>query len=150
MILVEEQLQQLFSPAIREAGCTFVEIKIKGNASKPLIQVFIDRDGGVTVDDCSRVSRILTAVLDTNFPDIPQYRLEVSSPGLDRPLRSRSDFQKNIGRIVKIQKNEETGGQWIEGEIVRADSEAVIIRIADQEDSVSYGHIRIARIQPRF
>ena len=150
MILVEEQLQQLFSPVIREAGCTFVEIKIKGNASKPLIQVFMDRDGGVTVDDCSRVSRILTAVLDTNFPDIPQYRLEVSSPGLDRPLRSESDFQKNIGRIVKIQKKDEPGAQWIEGEIVSADSESVIIRIADQENSVTYDHIRIARIQPRF
>jgi ribosome maturation factor RimP len=150
MILEAEQLHHLFRPDISRAGCTLVEIKIKGNASRPLIQVFIDRDGGVTVDDCSRVSRILAAVLDTHFSEIPQYRLEVSSPGLDRPLRTESDFKKNTGRSVKIHTNEEAGGQWIEGEIVMADSEKVVIRSVDQEFPVFYKHIRIARIQPHL
>ena len=128
----------------------FIEVKIKGNNIRPLIQVFIDRDGGVTIDDCAKITRQLTDTLDMTFPDVPQYRLEVSSPGIRRPLKSERDFQRHIGQIVNIQYVVNTQEQSVEGEIIKTDKNFVFVRFEEEIIKIPLKFIRVARIQLRW
>jgi ribosome maturation factor RimP len=85
-----------------EYGLEIVEVLLSGSTKKPLLRVFIDKDEGVTLDDCERFSRAFSAVLDVEDPVQTSYVLEVSSPGLDRPLKDVNDFQKHVEKRVKI------------------------------------------------
>ncbi|MFC1569510.1 ribosome maturation factor RimP [bacterium] len=150
MILESSQLEIVITPAVEKYNCDLIEIKIKGSSSRPLIQVFIDRTGGVTIDDCTKITRQLTEVLDIEFPDIPQYRLEVSSPGLNRPLKSDNDFRRNIGRQVDIQYCIDEQEQSVEGEIVKIDNNKVQIRSGNEIVEIPLDIIRLAQIKLKW
>lgn len=67
-----------------------------------MLEFFVDRKGGVTIDDCAAISRELSLVIDERFTDFMDFRLEVSSPGLDRPLKTGKDFMRHLGRDLKV------------------------------------------------
>lgn len=90
------------SEVAADEGFDLHDIQIQGSGRKTLLRVFIDKDGGVTIADCERMSKSLSALLDVEDPIKAPYILEVSSPGLDRPLIRQNDFQKNIGKLVRI------------------------------------------------
>ncbi|HMK43338.1 MAG TPA: ribosome maturation factor RimP [Dissulfurispiraceae bacterium] len=73
-----------------------------GRARRSLVRVVIDKEGGVTIADCEKMSRALEALLDVEDPISGAYMLEVSSPGLDRPLVSQRDFERSVGKLVRI------------------------------------------------
>ncbi|MEJ2698029.1 MAG: ribosome maturation factor RimP, partial [Candidatus Sulfobium sp.] len=75
------------------------------------VRVYIDKEEGVTLDDCERVSRALSAVLDVEDPIHSPYVLEVSSPGLDRPLRRLEDFEENVGKLARVVTGESIDGR---------------------------------------
>jgi ribosome maturation factor RimP len=75
------------------------------------LRLYLDKPGGITLDDCTRISRQLGDLLDVKLEKAPPYRLEVSSPGLDRPLGRLSDFRNHIGQRVKIRTGESINGQ---------------------------------------
>ena len=79
-----------------------VHLEMKREGGGWILRVYIDRESGVTLDDCSRVSRQLSAQLDSEDPIEHPYTLEVSSPGLDRPLFSDSDYERFVGRQVRV------------------------------------------------
>lgn len=150
MIFEANTLVQLISPEVEREGCEIVEVRVRGSSSKPLVQVFIDRDGGVNIELCTRVTRKLTEVLDTVYPEIVQYRLEVSSPGVDRPLKTQKDFKRNLGRTVKITYKENDNVTSIEGEIARSDKNNVYVKSGEMEVQIHYEAIQLARIQLRW
>ncbi len=90
------------SEVATDEGFELCDLQIQGGGRKTLLRVFIDKDGGVTIADCERMSKNLGALLDVEDPIKTPYMLEVSSPGLDRPLIRQKDFQKNIGKLVRI------------------------------------------------
>jgi ribosome maturation factor RimP len=100
--MFRDEIETLIKPILDESHFDLVEIKIKGTVRSPFFQIFVDHDHGVTIDECSRLSRDISMALDRERPDMDNYRLEVSSPGLDRPLLSERDFKKNVGREVRI------------------------------------------------
>jgi ribosome maturation factor RimP len=90
-------------PVLRDLGYRIVRVKISGEAGTT-VQIMAERpDGTMTIDDCEAVSRALSPVLDIADPIERAYRLEISSPGIDRPLVRRSDFQRHLGHLVKIE-----------------------------------------------
>lgn len=105
-------LADMLEPIIEKQGYESVRIMTIGQAN-PTLQVMIDRTDGseVTVDDCAKVSRALSAVLDEKDPIEGKYNLEVSSPGLDRPLTKIAHFQKFAGYETKIETDEEIEGR---------------------------------------
>lgn len=113
-------------------GLEIVDLEIHPGLRGLVITVYIDKDEGVTVRDCENFSRSLEAILDVEDPIKGSYVLEVSSPGLDRPLRNRRDFQRNLGRKIKITTKEkilektffigkivDVGDDWVRIEIYK-------------------------------
>ncbi|KAF0221698.1 MAG: hypothetical protein FD174_29 [Geobacteraceae bacterium] len=95
---VTEQAELLLS----HLGLELVDLEYKREGQSMVLRLFIDREGGVTLDDCATVSRELSELLDVEDFIPGHYNLEVSSPGLNRPLKKESDFQRYRGKLVKI------------------------------------------------
>lgn len=99
---IANEVSHLAEPLLREFGLEMVDIEFQFERGRWILRVFMDREGGVTVDDCSNVSRELGHLVDAeSIIDYP-YVLEISSPGLNRPLRKENDFIRSIGKMVKL------------------------------------------------
>lgn len=92
----------VLEPEIARAGYELIEVEFGHFASGGLLRLFIDRSGGVTVDDCAAVSHVVSALLDENDFIASHYTLEVSSPGIARPLRREKDFAAYAGEPIKL------------------------------------------------
>ncbi|MBI5461932.1 MAG: ribosome maturation factor RimP [Gammaproteobacteria bacterium] len=104
-------LQDLLEPAITALGCELVGIEYRPSGKHSLLRVYIDKPEGVTVDDCSAVSHQVSGLLDVEDPVPGHYTLEVSSPGLDRPLFQARDFERFAGHEVKVRMRFPVEGQ---------------------------------------
>jgi ribosome maturation factor RimP len=96
------KIEEVLAPILVEEQLDLVDMDFRPSGKRWLLRVFIDKAGGVTIKDCEYVSRELSRVLDVeDFVEHP-YTLEVSSPGLTRPLTKRADFERYVGRLCKI------------------------------------------------
>ncbi len=105
-VLITEQIADLLQPILDSMGLELVEIEFKKLGRGHLLQIFIDKPGGVTLDDCSDVSRELSVQLDVEDCIPGRYTLEVSSPGLDRPLKKEQDFIRFQGQLAVVKTSE--------------------------------------------
>ncbi len=106
--------QKVYDMALQTAedlGLELVGVDLSGKGRRVLLRVFVDKEGGVTIGDCERMSRSLEALLDVEDPIKGPYVLEVSSPGLDRPLIKQRDFDRAVGRLVRIVLSEKIDNQ---------------------------------------
>lgn len=99
---VSQEVTDLVAPILEDMGYELVDVAYVTKSGRWVLQLFIDKEGGVTVDDCAAVSREIGDLIDVRDMIPHEYVLEVSSPGLDRPLRKPKDFRRAIGRKVKI------------------------------------------------
>lgn len=95
---IDEELRSEFAAIARQVGCELVHTEYRGG----ILRVFLDRPEGVTLDDCTAVSKELSAVLDVDDFGKGRYTLEVSSPGLDRQLYGPRDYERFCGRLVRV------------------------------------------------
>lgn len=109
--LIIERVTKIASQATADAGIEIVHIDIAGTKRDAVVRVYIDKEGGVTLDDCSSVSRAIEAVLDVEDIIPSRYVLEVSSPGIERELYSLNDFVKFTGRLAKVKLKTAIDGQ---------------------------------------
>jgi ribosome maturation factor RimP len=107
------RLDAIIRPIVQSLDLELVEITLAGHGRKSLLRITIDREGGIGIEDCERVSRMVGHALDVADPMPEGYRLEVSSPGLDRPLKMRSDYMKYRGRLAKITTRLPIDGQTV-------------------------------------
>jgi len=105
------KLRDLLEPAVTAVGCESVGIEYLPSGKQSLLRVYIDKPDGVSVDDCSAVSYQVSGLLDVEDPVPGHYTLEVSSPGLDRPLFQARDFERIAGQQVKIRMRFPIEGQ---------------------------------------
>ena len=96
------QIWQLVEPVIRSERMELLEIEYRCEPHGWVLRLYIDGEDGITVDDCARISHVAGDILDVADPIANQYHLEVSSPGLNRPLRKVEQFQKYLGSIVDV------------------------------------------------
>ncbi len=97
-----ERLHGVVQPILDSLGFELVDLEYAGHGPRGILRVFIEKEGGITLEDCAQVSRFLSHALDVEDPINHPYLLEVSSPGLDRPLKRLEDFDRYQGRLVKI------------------------------------------------
>jgi ribosome maturation factor RimP len=99
---VSERARRLLEPLVAREGFELVEVEWLREGSSWVLRVFVDREGGVNIDHCQELSRTIETVLDVEDFIEPAYNLEVSSPGLDRPLRKPSDFDRFAGQRAHV------------------------------------------------
>lgn len=130
-------------------GVTVVDIEFAGNIRRPTIRVFIDRSGGVTLDECERFSRALSAVFDVEDPIASSYVLEVSSPGLDRPLKRLSDFETCTGKLARVITKEKVSERtFFIGRIVGVKDDVVTLLVDGEEEiRIPFSKVSKARLE---
>jgi ribosome maturation factor RimP len=99
---VEDIVHELAKPIIDRNNFELVEIEFKKEGPDWYLRVYIDKEGGITIDDCKSVSEELSDLLDEADPIDQSYIFEVSSPGIDRPLKTDRDYEKNNGKLIEI------------------------------------------------
>jgi ribosome maturation factor RimP len=97
-----EQVRRIAAPLAAQEGMELVDVELGGPGGRQTLRLFIDKAGGVSLEDCTAVSRAVSAALDVEDPIQGPYDLEVSSPGLDRPLRTPEHFRKSVGQKVRV------------------------------------------------
>jgi ribosome maturation factor RimP len=135
-----QEVRQLISPILQSGGLELVDLEYQRESQGWVLRVYIDREAGVTLEDCSEVSGELGAVLEVQDLIPNPYTLEVSSPGLTRPLKKLKDYDKYRNRLVKIRTHEPIEGrknfkgilQGLEGEKVYLQMEGKILGIPFQ------------------
>ncbi len=144
-----EQIGGLLAPILTEKQLGLFDIERSGG----VLKVTLDRvEGVVTVGDCAEVSTFLAAALEVDDPIPGKYRLEVSSPGLDRPLRSLEEFVRFCGRLCRVLlTNAEGTRQVVIGRIVRAENGEVVLTLDNGDEQViDYETVIKARLEVEF
>ncbi len=147
----EQKLIALLAPVVAENGFELVDIDLTTEQGQRVLRVFIDKDGGVNVDDCAQVSGYLEDVLDMQEALNGRYSLEVSSPGLNRPLRTLAHFHKAVGKKVQIVTSEKLGGRKnFKGVLKRLEDDNLFLEIDLQDFVVPFAKISKANLVYTF
>ena len=146
-----QQLRMLIEPVVDQNGFELVDVELGGTSRQQLVRVFIYRSEGVSIEDCVRMSRALSAMFDIEDPMPGRYTLEVSSPGLDRPLKTTADFKRNMGERLQITTTETVGGdQTHRGVLEVADQTGIGLNVEGSIRRIEYNQIAKARIEIPF
>lgn len=146
-----EKLHAMVEPVVAAMGYELVGVEFHRQPGNNLMRVYIDQDRGVSLDDCEAVSNQLSAMLDVEDPIKGRYALEVSSPGLDRPLFVREHFERFAGQKVKIRLSiPREGRRNYTGMLQGVEDEAVIIVVDGQELRLPLAEIEQARLVPEL
>ena len=142
-------LWELFEPVITGMGYELVEIEFNAHPKNKILRLYIDKEGGVVIEDCSAVSHQISALIDVEDPIEGFFNLEVSSPGLDRPLRKISDYVRFAGEQVKLKTSMPHDGQRnFKGQIKAVNDDLVVIECEGKEVSLPVSAIEKARLIP--
>ncbi len=144
---LRERLIALIEPLTARLGYELVDLEYGAGRGHGLLRVFIDGDAGVGVDDCERVSREVSALLDVEDPIPGGYTLEVSSPGFDRVLRTREHFGRFVGSRVFVElKEPRDGRRRYTGQLLAVDEDGIALDVDRQRVAVSFAEIGKARL----
>ncbi len=147
---VTDRLQTLIEPVIADLGFELVGVEYLSNPKNRVVRVYIDAEpDGIVVEDCERVSREVSALLDVEEPVPGQYTLEVSSPGVERPLFTGAHFARFVGETAAVQLLAPLDGRRrFKGPIVRADETSVVLNVDGQEVEMAIADIARAHLAP--
>lgn len=148
---IPAHIQAVIAPVVESLGCELVGIEYGRQGNRGLLRVYIDKEEGVGVKDCQRVSHQLSGVLDVEDVIKEQYQLEVSSPGLDRPLYTLEHFARFAGHQVKLTLVSPIEGQRrFKGILQGVEDDQVIVNIGENELVLSLNAIDKANLVPEF
>lgn len=149
---VVDKIRSIADRIVASEGLELVEAEWKGGSRKGMLRVFIDKPAGITHADCERVSHQLSAALDVEDLIPGSYNLEVSSPGLDRKLRKRTDFDRFAGRKAKLRFREPlNGARQVTGRIEASSADGVSLRTPRGETlEIAFDDIELARLVAEF
>ncbi len=146
---LEDRIKGLAEPVAEGLGLELVDVVYATEYGKRILRIFIDKPGGVTIDDCSDLSREFSTVLDVEDPIPQSYTLEVSSPGLDRLLTKEKDFLRFAGRKVKIRTKEALDGRKnFKATVTGVENGKVLLKDADGKTwEIMLSNIEKARLE---
>ena len=139
-----KELETLVQPVVEAAGLELVEVQFHGGRGG-VLRVTVDREGGVDLDAIAEVSERISRRLDVEGFDPGPYTLEVSSPGVERPLRRPEEFARRIGEAVKVTTSGGEDHRTLRGTIVEAGPEGVTVAAEDGVHTIRYDEIGAAR-----
>jgi len=144
---VVSSLRDLIAPVVEALGYEFVGCELQQHRRNSLLRIYIDGPNGITVEDCSKVSRQISAMLDVEDPIRGEYTLEVSSPGIERPLFEIAHFEKYTGNQVKIRLQSPIGDRRnLVGTLLKVEGTQIHLRMDTEELVVPFSDIEKAKL----
>jgi len=146
---LQDKVTEMIEPVINDLGIDLVDIDLKKMGAKALLRVYIETDAGVNIDDCEQVSREVSAILDVEDPIPYAYVLEVSSPGLERPLKKPADFIRFKGNMVRVVTREALDKQtFFVGTLAEATDHEIVLHLPkDKEITITYDNISRSKLE---
>jgi len=142
-----DELRKLLDPTVERLGYELSDLEAKLGGKDGIVRIFIDHPDGIALEDCEKVSRAVSALLDVEEPLPGQYSLEVSSPGLDRKLTKVAHFQRFEGETVKVQMRFPIlGRKRFRGTLVSADDENIVVEVDGESHELPMATIDTARL----
>lgn len=150
-----EIVESLIQPTVADLGLVLVDVEYVKEGRDWFLRVYIDKDGGVDLDDCAAASEKISLKMDENDPIPEQYFLEVSSPGAERPLKTKEDLEKSIGSYINVKTYEQINGEKeFQGTLLSFDGETVTLQIKvktkKREVAIPYEKVAKARLAIEF
>lgn len=147
----QELLEQMVSPVVAALGCELWGLEYLTQGRYTTVRIFIDGPNGVSLDDCERVSRQVSAVFDVEDPIDGEYTLEVSSPGMDRPLYTEAQYARYIGETINVRlRIARDGRRRFKGVITKVENGDVYLQVDNKEVQLSIDTIDKANVEPRY
>jgi len=144
---LRERLIALVEPVLGRLGYELVELELTAGRAHAVLRLFIDSPAGVGLEDCTRVSRELSSLLDVADPIPTAYTLEVSSPGLDRVLRTQAHFGRFVGSRVFVElRQPRAGRRRYTGTLLGVDESGIALEVDRERVAVSFAEIGKARL----
>lgn len=141
-----QKVEQLLRQSVAALGYELCDVEFAKEYGDWVLTLYIDKEGGVSLDDCERVSRAVDPLLDEADPIEQAYMLSVSSLGLDRPLKKDADFARNIGKRIEIKLfAPKDGKKEFKGELTSYDEAGIVVRTEDGELALERKAIALAR-----
>lgn len=151
MATLVERLTNMLEPAVAAAGYELVGIEFVRAGKHSTLRVYIDHENGISVDDCADVSYQVSAVLDVEDPINTEYNLEVSSPGLDRPLFHAGHYERFLGEEVSVQLTAAVMNRRnFKAQISAVEGDKVTFTIGEESFTVPVNAIKKANLVPKF
>ena len=147
----EESIEKIAEGLAEELNCEIADVEFVKEGSEWFLRVFVDRENGVDLDFCELFSRRLSEILDENDPITQAYRLEVSSPGIERPLKKEKDFVRFSGEKIKVNLFEAIDGQkQLIGTLLRTENGEISLQAADKTYIIVLKNISKANLYWEF
>ncbi len=144
-------LTELLKPAAEALGYEFLGVEYVGQGVHSVLRIYIDHEDGITVDDCTKVSHQASGILEVEDPINTQYTLEVSSPGMDRPLFTLPHFEKVVGQEISLRCHLGVNGRRkFKGTLSKVDENQLVIIVDNQDYTVDFQDIDKANVVPVF
>ena len=147
----ESLLTDLVAPVAEALGYELWGVEYQAHSKSATVRIYIDSPDGISVDDCARMSRQVSSVFDVEDPIMGEYRLEVSSPGMDRPLYTLDQFKRYIGEQIKVRlRSPFEGRRKFAGILTGVEDDDVVIAIDEEEYLLPFDLIDRANVVPTF
>jgi len=145
------QLQELIEPSVVALGYQLWGIEMLSQGRHSMLRIYIDAEEGIDVEDCAKVSRQVSGIMDVEDPISGEYTLEVSSPGMDRPLFTLEQYRAYIGHVVQLKlRMPFDGRRKFKGVLNGIEDEDVVLIVDQDEYLLPVDHIEKANIVPQF
>jgi len=146
-----EHLLKLIEPVVEGLGFECVGVEYSSHPKNGFLRIYIDSANGVLVEDCTSVSHQVSGVLDVEDPIVGEYKLEVSSPGMDRPIFKVKQFERLIGQTVKVHLFKPVEGRRnITGVIEKVEGDDIYLQQDEQVYKVAFQAMSKARLEPDY
>ncbi|MEW6014712.1 MAG: ribosome maturation factor RimP [Candidatus Zixiibacteriota bacterium] len=142
---LKNRIMELLAAPLLEEGFDIVEIKLARYRKDSRLQIFVDSDNGVRLDDCARLSRRIETIIEENAVFGSGYTLEVSSPGLDRPLLTARDFRRRVGETIQLTFND-LDIAAVKGELISADDVMLELKMSDGTRKINLDQVKMGKI----
>lgn len=144
-----DSLFDLLSDSIDVYGYELIHLELVGRDSSRVLRLFIDAPGGITLDDCAFVSQQVGRLLDVEDPIPSRYTLEVSSPGIERPLARREHYENAIGERIQLSTMIKCGGRKnFLGQLVKVADDSIVLEADGTSYTIDLTNVRQARLKP--
>jgi len=148
---ISQTIEELITPVLKSENLELVDVEYKKEGKTWFLRLFIDKEGGITVGDCQKVSRQLEDLIEVEDVVPNHYTLEVSSPGLDRPLKKESDFVRFVGRLVAVSTFSPVNDRKkFTGTIDKFENQVLFLDTEGQKVAILYQNIAKAKLEFEF